>query len=150
MKVLLSVLIALPLAALSVPAAATEAASAPAGEPRFSSGWRSEQRTGPALYGALCAACHMPDGRGAQGAGSYPALQGNPRLAATPYVLHMVLNGHRAMPGFGRQLSDEQVAAVLSHVRERFGGLPPEAARVTPAESAAVSQAAERATAAPH
>ncbi|MEO3711202.1 c-type cytochrome [Roseateles flavus] len=127
---------------------ADEAASAP--EPRFSSGWRFEQRSGPALYGALCAACHMPDGRGARGAGAYPALQGNPRLAAAPYALHMVLNGHRAMPGFGRQLSDDQVAAVLSHVRERFGGMPPEAARVTPAESAEVRKGQQASPAVAH
>lgn len=105
-----------------------------AAEPRFSSGWRFEQRTGAALYGALCAACHMPDGRGARGAAAYPALQGNPKLAATPYLLHMIVNGNKAMPGFGRQLSDEQVAAVASHVRQRFGGLDEAAARVTPEE----------------
>ena len=122
----------------------------PAPEPRFSSGWRFEQRSGPALYAALCAACHMPDGHGARGAGAYPALQGNPRLAATPYALHMVLNGHRAMPGFGRQLSDEQVAAVLSHVRERFGGMSPEAARVTPAESAEVRKSQQAGPAVAH
>jgi mono/diheme cytochrome c family protein len=123
---------------------------APSAELRFSSGWRFEQRSGPALYGALCAACHMPDGRGAKGAGSYPALVGSPRLAATPYALHMVLNGHRAMPGFGRQLSDEQVAAVLSHVRERFGGLSVDAARVSPAEASQVRQAQPASTAVAH
>ncbi|MDL5030488.1 c-type cytochrome [Pelomonas sp. APW6] len=150
MKALLTVLLlALPAFAGAADTATTSAAPA-ASEPRFSSGWRFEQRSGPALYGALCAACHMPDGRGARGAGSYPALQANPRLAATPYALHMVLNGHRAMPGFGRQLSDEQVAAVLSHVRERFGGLTPEAARVTPAEAAEVRQAAQAGTAVAH
>lgn len=149
MKALITLLLAaLPsLAAIAAPA---DTAAPAASEPRFSSGWRFEQRSGPALYGALCAACHMPDGRGAKGAGSYPALQGNPRLAATPYALHMVLNGHRAMPGFGRQLSDEQVAAVLSHVRERFGGLAPEAARVAPAEAAEVRQAAQAGTAVAH
>lgn len=136
------------LAALPALALADEAAQG--AEPRFSSGWRFEQRSGPALYGALCAACHMPDGRGARGAGAYPALQGNPRLAATPYALHMVLNGHRAMPGFGRQLSDEQVAAVLSHVRERFGGMAPEAARVMPSEAAEVRKSQQAGPAVAH
>ncbi|MBB2487884.1 cytochrome c [Mitsuaria sp. WAJ17] len=136
------------LAALPALVLADDPAQGP--EPRFSSGWRFEQRSGPALYGALCAACHMPDGRGARGAGAYPALQGNPRLAATPYALHMVLNGHRAMPGFGRQLSDEQVAAVLSHVRARFGGMPPETAGVTPAESAEVRKGQQASPAVAH
>lgn len=123
------------------PVAAQAQATAPAAEPRFSSGWQFEQRSGPAIYGALCAACHMPDGRGAKGAAAYPALQGNPKLAATPYLLHMVVNGNRAMPGFGSQLSDEQVAAVASHVRQRFGGLSDTAARVTPDEVRALRPA---------
>ncbi len=144
MKTALTLLLAL------LPALALADEPAAGAEPRFSSGWRFEQRSGPALYAALCAACHMPDGRGAQGAGAYPALQGNPRLAATPYALHMVLNGHRAMPGFGRQLSDEQVAVVLSHVRERFGGLAADAARVTPAESAAQRRAQQASPSAAH
>ncbi|WP_269632380.1 c-type cytochrome [Pelomonas sp. BJYL3] len=147
MKAALTLLLA---AWAACPALVLADEAAPAPEPRFSSGWRFEQRSGPALYGALCAACHMPDGRGARGAGAYPALQGNPRLAATPYALHMVLNGHRAMPGFGRQLSDDQVAAVLSHVRERFGGMPPEAARVTPAESAEVRKGQQASPAVAH
>ncbi len=144
MKAVLTLLVA------ALPALAM-AEEPPAGaEPRFSSGWRFEQRSGPALYAALCAACHMPDGRGAQGAAAYPPLQGSPRLAATSYALHMVLNGHRAMPGFGRQLSDEQVAAVLSHVRERFGGLAADAARVTPEESAALRKAQQASPSAAH
>lgn len=48
------------------PVAALAQATAPAAEPRFSSGWRFEQRSGAAIYGALCAACHMSDGRGAK------------------------------------------------------------------------------------
>lgn len=110
-------------------------------EPRFSSGWRFEQRSGAAIYGALCAACHMPDGQGARGAAAYPALQGNAKLAATPYLLHMIVNGNKAMPGFGRQLSDEQIAAVASHVRQRFGGLDAASAQVKPDEARAVRPA---------
>ncbi|MCH8857217.1 MAG: cytochrome c [Proteobacteria bacterium] len=130
------------------PVAALAQATAPAAEPRFSSGWRFEQRSGAAIYGALCAACHMSDGRGAKGAAAYPALQGNPKLAATPYLLHMVVNGNRAMPGFGSQLSDEQVAAVASHVRQRFGGLSEVDARVTPDEVRALRPAPAAAPAA--
>ena len=90
----------------------------------------------------------MPDGRGAKGAAAYSALQGNPKLAATPYLLHMVVNGNRAMPGFGSQLSDEQVAAVVSHVRQRFGGLSEADARVTPDEVHALRPASHPAAAA--
>ena len=37
---------------------------------------------GEQLYMTVCAACHMPDAKGAQGAGFYPALAGHPRLRA--------------------------------------------------------------------
>ena len=125
---------ALLLSTLALTLAAPALAQPTSDEPRFSSGWRFDQHSGAAIYGALCAACHMPDGRGAQGAAAYPALQGNPKLAATPYLLHMVVNGNKAMPGFGYQLSDEQIAAVATHVRQRFGGLDEAVARVQPDE----------------
>ncbi|MFX7832853.1 hypothetical protein ABTK53_19090, partial [Acinetobacter baumannii] len=53
-----------------------------------------------------------------------------------------------AMPGFGSQLSDEQVAAVASHVRQRFGGLSEVDARVTPDEVRALRPAPAAAPAA--
>ena len=64
MKALIPLLLAaLPsLAAIAAPA---DTAAPAASEPRFSSGWRFEQRSGPALYLALFASCHMPDRRGA-------------------------------------------------------------------------------------
>lgn len=55
------------------------------------------------------------------GAGEYPALAGNPKLAAAPYVTMMVLDGHAGMPGFGDMLTDRQVAEVVSYVRTHFG-----------------------------
>jgi mono/diheme cytochrome c family protein len=96
--------------------AALQAADVP-----LSDGWRFVQRDGAALYRAICQGCHMEDGRGAQGAGAYPALAGNPRLASAPYVVLTVLGGRKAMPRFDHFLDDAQVAAVASHVRTRFG-----------------------------
>lgn len=90
-------------------------------DPRFSAGWRFDQRSGPALYAAICAGCHMPDGRGAMGAARYPALAGNPRLAASPYLLRMVLKGGKAMPAFASVLDDAQISAVANEVLRRFG-----------------------------
>jgi len=78
------------------------------------------QRDGEALYRAICQGCHMPDARGAQGAGMYPALAGNPKLANAAYPALTVLQGRRAMPGFGDSLSDEQVAEVVNYVRGHF------------------------------
>lgn len=88
------------------------------------------EQGGPQLYGAICAACHMPDGQGAQGAGRFPALAANPALASADYVLGNVLHGRRGMPAFGRSLDDAQVAAVVNYVRGNFGNHFP--ATVTP------------------
>lgn len=79
------------------------------------------QQTGEDLFKNLCQGCHMPDAKGATGAGTYPALAANPRLAAAIYPITVVLHGQRAMPPFGEQLSDEQVANVLNYVRTHFG-----------------------------
>jgi mono/diheme cytochrome c family protein len=79
------------------------------------------QQTGEDLFKNICQGCHMPDAKGAIGAGAYPALASNPRLAAAIYPITVVLHGQRAMPPFGEALSDEQIAAVLNYVRSNFG-----------------------------
>jgi mono/diheme cytochrome c family protein len=79
------------------------------------------QQTGEDLFKNICQGCHMPDAKGAIGAGAYPALASNPRLAAAIYPITVVLHGQRAMPPFGETLSDEQIAAVLNYVRTNFG-----------------------------
>ena len=76
---------------------------------------------GAAIYSHICQGCHMADARGAEGAGRYPALAGNPRLAANLYPVQIVLEGKRGMPPFGPYLDDAQVAAVVNHVRTHFG-----------------------------
>jgi mono/diheme cytochrome c family protein len=83
--------------------------------------YRFTERSGEALYNATCAGCHMLDGRGAQGAGHYPALADNPAVGAAPYVISNVLHGRRGMPSFGVEMDDEQVAAVVNYVRTHFG-----------------------------
>ncbi|MDE1149668.1 MAG: cytochrome c [Azospirillaceae bacterium] len=79
------------------------------------------QKDGAALYQAICQGCHMPDAKGATGAGTYPALAGNPNLEAAGYPVMMVLHGQKAMPPIGEFLSDDQVAAVVNYVRTHFG-----------------------------
>ena len=78
------------------------------------------QTDGAALYHAICQGCHMPDARGARGAGMYPALAGNPKLASAAYPALTVLQGRRGMPAFGDSLTDEQVAEVVNYVRSHF------------------------------
>jgi mono/diheme cytochrome c family protein len=98
----------------------------------FSSGFKFQERDGEALYQGICQGCHMPQGQGAIGAGAYPALAGNPRLASKIYPAFMVINGKKAMPSFAGALDDDQVAAVANYVRSHFGNQYTD--QVTPAE----------------
>lgn len=79
------------------------------------------QKGGDAIYHAVCAGCHMPDGKGATGAGTYPALAGNALLEAPEYPLYMILHGQRAMPEIGWLLDDQQVADVVNYIRHNLG-----------------------------
>jgi mono/diheme cytochrome c family protein len=76
---------------------------------------------GEAIYKGVCAGCHMPDAKGAVGAGAYPALAKNEKLETAAYPISMVLKGQKAMPGLGMQLDDQQVADVVNYVRTNFG-----------------------------
>jgi mono/diheme cytochrome c family protein len=105
-------------AALLAPLAAT--AQAPS-DPSFGSATRFLHRDGAALYAATCAGCHMPDGRGAQGAGAYPALAGNPRLDPAGYLVTVIARGRHGMPSFAGMMDDAQIAAVATYVRTHFG-----------------------------
>lgn len=98
-------------------------ASKPAGfNPRFSpDGERFVQQGGEQLYRSVCQGCHMPQGQGAQGAGFYPPLARNARLAAGPYPVYVVLNGLHGMPPFDHRLDDQQVADVVNYIRTHFG-----------------------------
>ena len=87
----------------------------------ISDGRRFDEQGGPALYRAVCQSCHMAEGQGAQGAGRYPALAHNPRVAAARYVAGNVLHGRHGMPGFAAAMSDEQVAQVVNYVRTHLG-----------------------------
>ncbi|MFM0073572.1 cytochrome c [Paraburkholderia sediminicola] len=87
----------------------------------ISPGYRFTEKSGEALYNATCAGCHMPDGKGAEGAGHYPALADNPAVGAAPYVIINVLHGRKAMPSFGDEMNDDQVAAVVNYTRTHFG-----------------------------
>jgi len=77
--------------------------------------------TGEKLYKRVCAGCHMPDAKGAKGAGFYPALAANKNLASSGYPLYIVLHGKHGMPAVGRMMTDAQVADVVNYVRSNFG-----------------------------
>jgi mono/diheme cytochrome c family protein len=90
---------------------------------------------GERLYRAHCMACHGEHG---DGQGLYPPLAGNRSVAlASPLnVIQAIRRGGFApataanprpfgMPPFGHLLSDAEIAAVASHVRQRFADAAP-------------------------
>jgi mono/diheme cytochrome c family protein len=87
----------------------------------FSPAFRFTEQNGEQLFANVCQGCHMPDARGAAGAGTYPALAGNKNLEARGYPVYIVVRGQRAMPPFGAMMSDDQVAAVVNYLRTNFG-----------------------------
>lgn len=110
----------------------------PASTQRLDSGDRS-MKVGEAIYSDRCSACHRSDGTGV--AYLIPNLAQsssvNSRLPLT--ALRVILQGARsvatpaeptgpAMPAFGWQLNDAQVAAVATYIRNSWGHA---AARVT-------------------
>lgn len=61
-----------------------------------------------------CGACHaLADGEGYGQIG--PALDGNEALARD-YVVERITNGQGAMPGFGGQMSDEEIALLSDYI----------------------------------
>ena len=77
-------------------------------------------KDGATIFRAVCQGCHMPDAKGATGAGTYPALAANPKLAAAAYPALTVLKGRHGMPAFGEYLTDAQVAEIVNYVRTHF------------------------------
>jgi mono/diheme cytochrome c family protein len=105
-------------------------------------------KQGALLYEQQCAQCHGADGKGqrlAESAGltagtmAYPALAGN-RAVTMPQTANLVLNGGYSpstagnprpfgMPPFVLLLNDDDIAAVLTHIRSAWGN---QAATVSP------------------
>jgi mono/diheme cytochrome c family protein len=79
------------------------------------------EQSGAAIYTGVCQGCHMPDAKGAVGAGAYPALADNPKLQDPGYPVFIVVNGHKAMPPFGDSFDNAQVANVVNYIRSHFG-----------------------------
>jgi mono/diheme cytochrome c family protein len=88
--------------------------------------------SGEAVYTQICQGCHMAEGRGAVGAGYYPAFAGNAKLASKNYMAATILNGRRNMPSFEQRannefffeptwLTDTQIANVVNYIRSHFG-----------------------------
>jgi mono/diheme cytochrome c family protein len=87
---------------------------------------------GATIFAARCAACHQATGAGLPGV--FPPLAGSNWVnGRDTTVIQIVLHGIQgsltvngvtysgAMPNFGAQLSDAEIAAVLTHVRGDWG-----------------------------
>jgi mono/diheme cytochrome c family protein len=90
------------------------------------------EQGGEAIFKNVCQGCHMPDAKGAVGAGMYPALAKNPKLEVAGYPVSVVVNGQKAMPALGGMFSDQQVADVVNYIRTHFGNNYKD--KVTPAD----------------
>ena len=88
---------------------------------------------GEKVYAANCVACHAPAGQGTP-AMKAPALAGSKFVAgAESGPIDTVLNGrpNTAMQPFAKQLSDTEIAAVITYARNSWGN---KASDVQPAE----------------
>ncbi len=101
------------------------------------SGAQAAPATGAALFAENCAACHQPMGQGIPGA--FPALTKNIFVKGDPKVVAAtILNGRGGMPSFKSDLSDAEIATVLTFVRASWGN---KAVPVTPAVVASARSA---------
>jgi mono/diheme cytochrome c family protein len=76
---------------------------------------------GEEVYTVSCSRCHQPDGVGVDPV--YPELAGNAFVTvreAYP-VVDVVVNGRGGMPPFRDALSREEIAAVVSYIRNAWG-----------------------------
>jgi mono/diheme cytochrome c family protein len=93
-------------------------------------------KSGAQIYADECSGCHASNGKGTPGL--FPSLNGSPVVQQTDptTLLHVVLRGALsvgtapqptapAMPEFGWILNDDQVAAVVTYVRNAWGNSAP-------------------------
>ncbi|VWX62488.1 Gluconate 2-dehydrogenase cytochrome c subunit [Burkholderiales bacterium 8X] len=120
----------------ALPARKSSASYAPEGVPARSPAKGDltvdSESVGAVVYRSFCVQCHQPDGGGVPEL--FPRLAGSSSvLGAKPdSLIRLVLEGgdsaetltgppRRHMPGFAAQLTDPEVAQVLTHVRSSWG-----------------------------
>ncbi len=104
---------------------------------------------GRRVYTRLCQSCHQQDGSGVVGA--FPPLGGSAWVMEQPErPVKIVLQGFQGeivrdgvtynsvMPGFGQLLSDDEVASVVTYLRNSFGN---EASEVSPEDVSGMREA---------
>ncbi len=106
--------------------------------------WTREElvERGDKVYHTTCASCHQPEGQGLPP--MFPALKGS-KIALGPKEdhLHIVFFGKQgtAMAAFGKQLSEVDIAAVITYERNAWGNNVGD--MVTPKDVLALKQAKE-------
>ncbi|MFZ3359544.1 MAG: c-type cytochrome [Xanthobacteraceae bacterium] len=93
---------------------------------------QTTMKTGAQIYADECSGCHLQNGKGTPGL--FPALSGAPvvQQGDPTTLVHVVLRGAlsigtkeaptaAAMPAFAWVLNDDQVAAVLTYIRNSWG-----------------------------
>ncbi len=89
---------------------------------------QAQTPTGQELFKQNCSACHQLTGKGIPGA--FPALAGDPFVVGPPeLVASTVVHGRGGMPTFGPELTDVQIATILTYVRSAWGN---QASAITP------------------
>ena len=117
----------------SAPASAVPSPSAPSGASAAGPGWKAQ---GAQVFGNYCSPCHQLTGQGLPGV--FPPLAGSATVKSTDPSEHLrtILQGLHgktiggvaytaAMPPFGPQLNDAEVAAVVNHERSSWGNEAP-------------------------
>lgn len=97
---------------------------------------QSGMSAGQSIYAHACVSCHEADGSGAPRI--YPPLPGNANLQSTDpaSTLRIILEGVQtvttprarnpgSMPGYAKQLSDEEIADVTNYIRNSWGNAAP-------------------------
>jgi cytochrome c oxidase subunit 2 len=74
---------------------------------------------GEKVYNANCAACHQPNGKGG---GAIKPLDGSPKVLSEDksVQIHVVLNGQNNIMPSWRQLSDTEIAAVITFTKNHW------------------------------
>ncbi len=91
---------------------------------------------GKRVFTSICSTCHQPNGQGLPGV--YPPLAGSDWVQGTEdRIIRIVIDGvsgpitvkagqfNNAMPAFGPQLRDDQIADVLTFIRSEWGNNAP-------------------------
>ncbi len=107
--------------------------------------------SGAQIYNSRCSTCHQSSGQGVTGA--FPPLDGTDWVTGDKgRIVRILLHGMQgavevqgvtyngAMPAWGNQLNDEEIAAVITHVRQSWSN---EASDVVADEVRRVREATE-------